>query len=266
MRKSGELVMGVLRKYRLEAGFRRGRILDLWPRVSGAGLGRITEAVRFANGELFVRVQDAVAAHQLTYHRDSFIQRYAHQLGEDVVCDIRFETGSILQSREAPPIPRPPPPPLSLEATKALERILILLPEDLKPSAERLGRQVYLWLEVSGLERCPICSLPTETSPCEYCSRALATPLVQAAAKQLQQHPGHEPLPGDLLAAARYAAQTELMTQIRQLLPEAVHETRLRPLLRDLIQRYLHLKTGRENAWDALELLPPAAAQLLRKV
>ncbi|AEB12780.1 DUF721 domain-containing protein [Marinithermus hydrothermalis] len=264
--RPSELLATLLRKYRLEAGFKRGRVLHLWPQVAGPVLAGITEPLRFADGTLVVRVQDAVAAHHLTYQRQAFLERYAHHLGEDVVREIRFVTGPVRSAPPPAPPPPEPPPPLPLEAARKLEDLAARVPEELRPKVQAAGARLLAHLEAAPSPPCPVCGVPAGPQPCRHCQRLLADPVVQREAERLTRRPLASRLEGDLEAAARYLATAQLEAQLNELLPQATQQPELLPMLADIARRYLQLRTGQENVTPYRHLLPKPAQHLLKEV
>ncbi len=66
------------------------QVLGAWPRVAGALVAQHLQAVRFVDGTLFVRAEQSVWSHQLTFMRPDLLRNYAEVLGKPTVRDIRL--------------------------------------------------------------------------------------------------------------------------------------------------------------------------------
>jgi len=88
-----ELLGEFLRRPEIRRGLLAGRVLALWSKVVGPELARLTRAEGFRRGVLRVVVKDHVLAHQLAYQRPAILAKYAHELGEGVVREVRFSVG-----------------------------------------------------------------------------------------------------------------------------------------------------------------------------
>ncbi len=257
-----ELLGEFLRRPEIRRGLLAGRVLALWPKVVGPELARLTRAEGFRRGVLRVAVKDHVLAHQLAYQKPSILAKYAHQLGEGVVREVRFSVGPVLSA--PPPPPKEDPGPLSLgpEAEAWLVETLRPLPDSLKRPALAAGRRVLARLKAA--PRCPVCGGPSDRAetPCASCRVRLELPLVRAEAERLLR--GEVPkLEGDLAEAARYRALGVLEAELRRLAEAAVEEGSRIPELLDRALLYLRLKTGREPRPADLALLPPRVRSLL---
>lgn len=100
---------------RLVSRFMRGmevgpmlHVLTQWPRVAGPLVSAHLQAVRFANGTLFVRAEQSVWSHQLTFLRQDLLRKYEEVLGKPVVQDIRLTTAQPAAPGLAAPAPSSP--------------------------------------------------------------------------------------------------------------------------------------------------------------
>ena len=267
--RAGELLGQLLKRYKLEAGLRRGRVLALWPEIAGEMLARLTEPLRLERGELLVRAESAALAHQLTYQREEFVRRYANQLGEGVVKNVRFIAGRLGEREEAKEAPEPKPEPvaLPLELARKLENWKNEVPNELQPAVEKAGRALLAaQLQAEEAEVCPICERPSQETPCRYCQNLLKQPLVRRAARELEKNPLAEPLAGDLLAAARWLASERLRQQVEDLAPQVVADHRLMSLLEDRVRRFVALPVLGEDPRQRLARLPDAVRSLVKNV
>ena len=268
--RAGELLGQLLKRYKLEAGLRRGRVLALWPEIAGEMLARLTEPLRLERGELLVRAESAALAHQLTYQREEFVRRYANQLGEGVVKNVRFIAGRLGEREEAvaaEPEPKPKPVVLPLELARKLEGWKDEVPSELQPAVEKAGRALLAaQLQAEDAEVCPICERPSQETPCRYCQNLLKQPLVRRAARELEKNPLAAPLAGDLLAAARWLASEKLRQQVEDLAPQVVADHRLMSLLEDRVRRFVALPVLGEDPRQRLARLPDAVRSLVKNV
>lgn len=265
--RAGELLGQLLKRYKLEAGLRRGRVLALWPRVAGEMLARLTEPVKLERGELLVRAESAALAHQLTYQREEFVRRYANQLGPGVVTNVRFISGRLrngTEPGEAQPRSEAKPLELPLELARKLENWSSAVPAELRTAVERAGRAVLAAQLERGGNVCAICGRFGEDTPCTFCASLLEDPLVRRAARRLEREPGAEPLAGDLLAAARWLAAERLRAQIEDLAPRVVEEPQLKEFFADLVGRFAAIPIGGATSAERLARLPAAARSLAR--
>ncbi|WP_287371631.1 DUF721 domain-containing protein [Oceanithermus sp.] len=264
--RAGELLGQLLKRYKLEAGLRRGRVLALWPEIAGEMLARLTEPIRLERGELLVRAESAALAHQLTYQREEFVRRYAARLGEGTVMNVRFVTGRPqAPAVVAEPPPAPEPVALPLELARKLERWTRAVPEELQQAVERAGRAVLAaQLQREG-DACAVCGRTGETTPCRFCAALLEDPLVRRAARLVEREPEAEPLAGDLLAAARWLAAERLREQIEELAPQVTREPRLGPLFQDRVERFARVPVAGATPAERLSRLSPAARSLARQ-
>ena len=263
--RAGELLGQLLRRYKLEAGLRRGRVLALWPEVAGEMLARLTEPLKLERGELLVRAESAALAHQLTYQREEFVRRYAARLGEGTVTNVRFVTGrpKVVETASAPP-PAPEPVALPPELARKLEAWTRAVPEELQGAVERAGRAVLAAQLAREGDACAICARAGEPTPCRYCAALLEDPLVRRAARRIEREPEAELLEGDLLAAARWLAAERLREQIEELAPQLPREQRLGALFQDLVARFVRVPVAGASPAERLSRLSPAARSLAK--
>jgi len=268
--RAGELLGQLLKRYKLEAGLRRGRVLELWPEIAGEMLARLTEPLKLEGGELLVRVESAALAHQLTYQREEFVRRYASVLGAETVRNVRFVAGRLRSGKPGPqPAAARPAGPvtLPLELARKLESWQEAAPPELRPAVARAGRAI-LAAQASreAGHLCPVCERPGDGSPCPYCQTLLDQPAVVRAARRLEKDPLAEPLAGDMLAAARWLASERLRGQIEELAFRVVSDNQLMPLLEDRVRRFAALPVLGEKPAERLARLPAAVRSLVKNV
>jgi predicted nucleic acid-binding Zn ribbon protein len=262
-RPSAEIVARILQKKGLSTGVRRGKVLALWPSIAGPALSELTEAERLEDGVLFVRAADSVIAHQLTYLRHEFIQRYHDKL-PGLVQEVRFLVGVEKKAR-----PRSKPaalPTLSPEEEARLHRLAQHSPQDLQGVILRAGKAVMQRQKESPYPPCPICGSPSQENPCKPCQKLLGEASVQREAGRLTRFPLQTRLEGNALSAARYLAQSRLQAQLHELLPQVIQQPELIAILQDTARRYLQLRTGQKETRPYRNLLPEALKSLLKEV
>ncbi|GAO76660.1 DUF721 domain-containing protein [Meiothermus ruber] len=262
-RSSAEIVAQILRQKGLISGVRRGQALALWPEIAGPALSELTEADRLEDGVLFVRVVDAVVAHQLTYLREEFLRRYQEKQ-PGLVQELRFVVGA---EKKARPQEKPKAlPKLNPEEEAQLQELAGRFPQDLQGVILRAGRAILQRQKGNPHPPCPICGAPSPVHPCKSCQRLLAAPAVQREATHLTRFPLRARLEGEPLQAARYLAQQKLEAQLRDLLPQVIQQPELMPILQDTARRYLQLRTGEQEVRSHRHLLPDTLASLLKEV
>ncbi len=262
-RLSAEIVAKILRQKGLSNGIRRGQALALWPEIAGPALSELTEADRLEDGVLFVRVVDAVVAHQLTYLREEFLRRYQEKQ-PGLVQELRFVVGV---EKKARPKNKPKAlPKLDPEEEARLQELAGRSPQDLQGVILRAGRAILQRQKGNPYPPCPICSVPSPVHPCKPCQKLLDTPTVQREAARLARFPLKNRLEGEPLQAARYLAQQKLEAQLRDLLPQVIQQPELMPILQDTARRYLQLRTGEQEVRSHRHLLPDTLASLLKEV
>lgn len=233
----------------------QGQALALWPEIAGAQLSRLSKAQSLRSGTLWVKVTDSTLAHQLTYLREEFLRRYNERL-PGAVREIRFSEGY-----QPPPPPDEPldPLPLSPEEQRWLDELSQRAPQ-LAEVTRKAGAALLRRLKAASAPPCPICGVPSPEVPCRHCRGLLELKWVQKEAERLARNPVRHHLEGELGQAARYLALQKLRTDLEELLPSALNDPSLLPLLRDLAKRYLSLKGP--DPLDPLPL-PPALHSLL---
>ncbi|WP_299430286.1 DUF721 domain-containing protein [uncultured Meiothermus sp.] len=269
-KQSAEVVAKILRQKGLSAGIRRGQALALWPSIAGPALSELTEAERLEDGVLFVRACDPVVAHQLTYLREEFVQRYQDKLPGQVQ-ELRFQASAepgrgVGAEKKSKPSRSAHLPKLTPEEEAGLRRLAERLPEDLQTAILRAGKAVLQKQKEQPYPPCPICGAPSHQHPCKPCQRLLSDPAVQREAGRLTRYPLKTRLEAHALSAARYLAQTRLEAQLRDLLPQAIQQPELIAILQDTARRYLQLRTGEKEVRAYRHLLPDTLGSLLKEV
>ena len=74
---------------------REFRVFDCFNRIVGETFRTRTLPERLAGTTLFVRVETAALAHELTMLRPQILARLAHELGPNLVVDLRTRIGRV---------------------------------------------------------------------------------------------------------------------------------------------------------------------------
>lgn len=263
-KRVGDVLAQVLRKGGLERGIKRGQVVALWPQIAGPALADLTEAERLEDGVLFVRVNDAVLNHQLTYMREGFLQRYHEQLPK-MVKEIRFQVGQTERKTKSKAA-KPKPATLSSEDESQARVWAEGMPQDLQGVVYKAARAVKQRQKSNPHPPCVICGLSQPQSPCTHCQKLLLDPLVVREAGRLTRFPLKSRLEGDPLQAARYLAQSKLEGQLRELLQQTIQQPDLLPILQDTARRYLQLRSGQKQVAAYRSLLPETLQSLLKEL
>ncbi|RTI02965.1 hypothetical protein CSW14_06115 [Thermus scotoductus] len=245
-----EVIPEALKKAGGKEKLKRGLVLAAWREVVGRELAQLSEPLALEGGALTVRVADPVTAHQLTYSRLALLRRYEERF-PGVVKEIRFVVGPLEKEPETPKTPENPER-LLWASRRALE-LSEKAPLELR---EKVARAALALLQKDRGEPCPICGSPSPKHPCPTCRRLLESPWVRKEAERLKR--GRPTgLEGEALLVARHLARQSLLSEMEALYPQALRDETLRPLLRDLAQRFRTLFPG--------ETLPEAVRSLLAK-
>lgn len=263
-KRAGDLLPKVLKAHGLEPGFKKGQALSLWPRIAGDALAPMTEAYKLEDGILSVRVQDAVAAHQLTYSRAEFLRRYQEELPGQVK-EIRFQAGGAPHKKTAAKAESGLPE-LSLEEESGIHKLAESAPAELREVVFKAARAVIRRSKANPNPPCPVCGTPSEVAPCPNCQKLLQDAAVKREADRLTRRPLASSFEGELLQAAKYLAAAGLEAQLRELMPQVVKEPALMAVLQDTARRYLQLSTGQKEVKGYLRLLPDTLRSLIKEL
>lgn len=85
-----ELLSRNLRVQGLESPLLQKRLVESWPVVAGAIVGRYTREVYIRNQTLYVRLTSAALRADLSMKRGEYVARLNAHVGANVVTDIRF--------------------------------------------------------------------------------------------------------------------------------------------------------------------------------
>lgn len=260
--RPAELLGKVLKTHGLEHGFKRGKVLALWPEIAGEMLAQMSEAAALEEGVLLVYVPDSAAAFHLKFQREEFLKRYEKRL-PGAVSDIRFREKRFPR-KGIGKVQAAPLPPLSPEEESRLQALADKTTDELKAAVYRAARAVLQRQKLSPHPPCMICGSPEPENPCKSCQRLLEDPAVKREAGRLIRKPLRPRLEGEPLQAAKYLAQMRLEAQLRELLPQVVKEPDLVAVLQDTARRYLQLRSGQPEVRPYLHLLPETLRQFLK--
>lgn len=141
------------------------RAVLLWPEAVGQVVSRHTLAETVERGILFVRVDSSSWAQQLSFLKQNLLARLNQDIGEPVILDIRFRTGSLLPTR-AGHRPRrtrlvstglPPEEWLDIE-----EKASVVTDDNLRAILKRVmaaSRTFHRWKLSRGWSPCPGCGV-----------------------------------------------------------------------------------------------------------
>jgi len=107
---TSRLFGGLARQFQLGPAL---QVLKAWPEIAGPLVSAQLKAVRFAEGILWVRAEQSVWGHQLTFLRPELLRKLENALGKPLVQDIRLTTARPAADMVAAPEPgaQAPPPP-----------------------------------------------------------------------------------------------------------------------------------------------------------
>jgi predicted nucleic acid-binding Zn ribbon protein len=80
-----------LAEFGLTEKVRQYTAVDLWSRVVGEQIAKMTEAEKIIDGRLFVKVANAVWRNELVFHKKDLIAKLNAALQETIVTDIVFK-------------------------------------------------------------------------------------------------------------------------------------------------------------------------------
>lgn len=86
----GDVIGSVLSQMELEPRIRRYRVLDLWPRIVGEQIARVTSADSISDGKLHVSVSRSTWRNELIFLKRDLIGKINDAMKEEIVKDIIF--------------------------------------------------------------------------------------------------------------------------------------------------------------------------------
>jgi hypothetical protein len=90
MTRLGDMLGPVVDSLGIGPNLKTQRAISLWAEVAGSTVSKKSRAIRVSEGILFVSVESAAWAHQLTLFRTRFLKKFAEQLGPGIIRDIHF--------------------------------------------------------------------------------------------------------------------------------------------------------------------------------
>ncbi len=88
MDRIGNIIEEFIRVTGIEKPIKRYRALQIWPKVVGKKIARMTDPVRIEQSRIFVRVKNDAWRHELIYHKPEIIRKLNIELGSDTIDDI----------------------------------------------------------------------------------------------------------------------------------------------------------------------------------
>lgn len=93
-RNNAESIGAILRRYlrqeSLESPLNEQRLLDLWPKVIGAGMARYTRNIYIKNQILYVELSSSVLRQELMMGRELLVKKLNQAVGAQVITNIIF--------------------------------------------------------------------------------------------------------------------------------------------------------------------------------
>lgn len=86
-----EVVMEILRKYRLEDHLDETRVLENWGKICGSMIAAHTTQLSVKNGILFVSVDSAALRQELQYQKDKLLEKLNKEAGRSLIGNIIFK-------------------------------------------------------------------------------------------------------------------------------------------------------------------------------
>lgn len=125
----------------LAVRLRQGLAPDLWPRVVGPEIARVTQAGPVREGELIVRTDNPVLAHQLSLMSGEILARYRGLLGNRTLRRVRVQVAEIPPPRVEPRDAEPEAAALPAAREEELRRLAGGIPDpDLAAAFLRAAR------------------------------------------------------------------------------------------------------------------------------
>lgn len=98
-RGEGEHISSILETIVARMGIKkqlkRAQVINEWPDIVGARIGRETKADRIRGTILFVNCSSPVWAQELEFMKPEIAKKIRERVGPGVVTDVRFKTGQI---------------------------------------------------------------------------------------------------------------------------------------------------------------------------
>ena len=91
----GNILSGVLNKFRVDQGLELASIFSLWDNVVGEAVAKNAKPAGFKGKILLVYVSSSVWIQELQYYKKDMILKLNEALGKELVCDIKFKIGAI---------------------------------------------------------------------------------------------------------------------------------------------------------------------------
>lgn len=152
--------------------------LDLWGEVVGAEVEKYTQAENIRGGILTIKAESSSWCQQLSLLRMNYINQLNFKLGEKIVKEIRFKTGSIKPENKRVVEHEKTVYPLLSESEKKLisEQAAIIQDQELGTAYQyflQFNKKLEKQRAAEGWSRCPHCGrqIPQEDELCLSCNR-----------------------------------------------------------------------------------------------
>jgi len=131
---AGELVDGVISKYRIHGNVQESRAVQAWPQIVGDRIAERCWPYHIREGVLLVAVSNSSWLHQLSFMKEDIVAKINEAAGGETVLvkEVRFELAGRLAKRPSveghivrprpPPRTRKPPPPAAGANLAGIER------------------------------------------------------------------------------------------------------------------------------------------------
>jgi len=180
MTRLGDMLGPVVDSLGIGHGLKTQRALSLWPDVAGSTIANKSRATRVSDGILFVSVESAAWAHQLTLFRARFLEKLAECLGPGIIKDIHFSPARYVPAGKVEPQADEEALPLTREDLHLAEKTAGSLPQSpLRSAFTRALLKAIQSRKKREREGCPRCAACGVHHPdvveghCPYCRQHL---------------------------------------------------------------------------------------------
>ena len=262
----------------IKRAIRRAEVVLLWPKIAGPELGSFTTGRSFKDGILYVDVPDSETSMHLSMQRERFLDAYRDRFDINEVKDLRFRTGRpALKTRSKENEPSSLDVSLDPIALNKLALKLdeLNLPKYLASQAMEAGRAMLTYRarkEAEGWTPCFLCSsISPKQGLCDTCQRYTSQSNVQRASRTFTVKPDAvtPELSMEERNVARHLAKQTLLTQLNELLPQALTDPIISAQLKTAACCFLALRLERSLtniSSEDFNNLPPKLTQVFKKL
>ena len=90
MKHLGKLIFGLLNDFGIKEQVLGCQALSFWPEVVGKKIAIITEAERYSDGKIIVRVSNDAWRNELLFYKHDIVKDLNRRIGSETVKDIMF--------------------------------------------------------------------------------------------------------------------------------------------------------------------------------